>query len=160
NVERLRLEMPAARLADAVAGSAFVPRTVAQRLVALLAERREISQAVIQVEPFVARVKPSEADVKALYEANLADYRVPEGVRAEYLVRSAEELARAEAASEDELKKTYQERVSQYAQPEQRRASHILVKTREEADKLVAELKAAPQRFAELAKKESLDTGS
>ena len=160
NVERLRLEIPAARIAGAVNSSAFVPHSVAARLAALLAERREISQASIPVEPFLAKVKPSDADVKAFYDANLADYRMPERLRAEYLVLSAEEIAAAETATEDELKKTYQERISQFAQAEQRRASHILVKTREEAEKILAEVRQAPQRFAELAKKNSLDTGS
>ncbi|HEX5476992.1 MAG TPA: peptidylprolyl isomerase, partial [Burkholderiales bacterium] len=44
--------------------------------------------------------------------------------------------------------------------PEQRRASHILVKSREEAEKLLAELKKSPGRFAELAKQHSQDPGS
>ncbi len=160
NVERLRVEIPAARIAGSVSTTAFVPRTVAARIGALLAERREISQAAIAVEPLLARVKPSDADVKAFYEANLGDYRIPERVRAEYLVLSAEELGAQEAASEDELKKAYQDKLAQYTQPEQRRASHILVKTREEADKIAAQARQAPQRFAELAKKFSIDTDS
>jgi len=160
NVERLRLELPAARIANAVSASAFEPRSVAQRLVALYGERREISQAAIGVEPFLAKVKPSDADVKAFYDANLGDYRVPERVRAEYLVLSAEEMGSGEAASEEELKKAYEEKAAQYTQPEQRRAAHILVKTKEEAEKVLAEARQSPQRFAELAKKHSLDTGS
>src|SRR5678815_1829399 len=41
-----------------------------------------------------------------------------------------------------------------------RNLSHILVKTRDEAEKILAEARKAPARFAELAKKHSLDTGS
>src|SRR5689334_9694774 len=52
NVDRLRMEIPAARVANAITGSAFVPRSVAERLVALNGERREISQASITLEPF------------------------------------------------------------------------------------------------------------
>lgn len=160
NVERMRLEIPAARIANAVIGSAFVPRTVAGRLVALSGEKREISQAAIPLEPFLAKVSPSDGDLKAFYDANLGDYRVPERVRAEYLVLSAGDMAAGETPTDAELNAAYAARAAQYTQPEQRRASHILVKTKDEAEKIAVEVRQAPQRFAELAKKQSLDTSS
>src|SRR5213079_2578409 len=92
--------------------------------------------------------------------ANQADFRTPERVRAEYVVLSAELLARQEPVTEAELKSAYEARAAQYRVDEQRRASHILVKSREEADKLLAELKESPGRFAELANKRSQDPGS
>jgi peptidyl-prolyl cis-trans isomerase D len=75
-------------------------------------------------------------------------------------VLSAEELGKSEAATDAELKEAYEKRAGQLAGAEQRRASHILVKTKEEAEKVVAEARTAPQRFAELAKKYSQDPGS
>ena len=158
NVEKLRFEIPSARIATAVSAGAFVPRSVAERLFALLAERREIAHAAIQIEPFLARVKPSDAEVKAFYEANPNDYRVPERVRAEYLVLSAEDMARGETPTEAELKAAYEARAGQDARVGTRRASHILVATKEEADKLLAEVRKSPPRFAELARKHSTDT--
>jgi peptidyl-prolyl cis-trans isomerase D len=160
NVAQLRLELPAGRLAGAIGGSAFQARAVAERLIALLGEKREVAEAFIAAEQFVPRVKLDDAKLKAFYDANLADFKVPERVRAEYLVLSAEELARNEQATDAELKEAYEKRASQLANAEQRRASHILVKTREEADQVAAEARKAPKRFAELAKKYSQDTGS
>jgi len=158
NVERLRVEIPSSRLASAVTGSAFVPRSVAQRLVALLGERREISHVPVQIEPFLAKVKPSEAELKAFYDANLNDFRLPERVRAEYLVLSAQDMAAAETPTEAELKAAYEARAGLDPRAGTRRASHILVETKEEAEKLLAEARKGPQRFAELAKKHSADT--
>lgn len=160
NVHRLRLEMPAARLAGAINASAFVPRSVAARLVALNGEKREVTEAFIPAEPFVARVKPDDAKIKAYYDANPSEFKIAERVRAEYVVLSAEELGRGEGASEAELKAAYDARAAQYAVAEQRRASHILVATRQEADKVLAEARKSPQQFAELAKKHSQDTSS
>ena len=160
NVVRLRQEIPASRLAAAINGSAFQSRKVAERMVALASERREVAEAFVAAEPFLARVKPDEAQLKAFYEANTAAFKVPERVRAEYAVLSAEELGKAEGATEAELKAAYDGRAGQLGVAEQRRASHILVGTKEEADRVLADLRKSPQRFAELAKKHSQDTGS
>jgi peptidyl-prolyl cis-trans isomerase D len=160
NVALLRVEVPAGRLASAISASAFQPRTVAERLIVLQGEQREVAEAFVAAAQFAGRVKPDEAKVKAYYESNAADFRVPESVRAEYLVLSAEELGKGEAATEAELKEAYEKRAGQLAVAEQRRASHILVKTRDEADRIVAEARKAPQRFGELARKYSQDPGS
>jgi peptidyl-prolyl cis-trans isomerase D len=160
NVARLRQELPASRLAAAVNGSAFQSRTVAERMVALANERREVAEAFVSAEPFLARVKPDDAQLKAFYDGNAAMFKVPERVRAEYVLLSAEELGRAEAPTEAELKAAYDARASQLGVAEQRRASHILAGTKDEAERILSELRKSPQRFAELAKKHSQDTGS
>jgi peptidyl-prolyl cis-trans isomerase D len=98
--------------------------------------------------------------MKAHYDANLADYRTPERVRAEYIVLSAESLARQDPPTDQEIKAAYDARAAQFKVDEQRRASHILVKTKDEADKILAEVKKTPGQFAALAKKHSQDPGS
>lgn len=162
NVETLRVQAPASRLLSSISATVIQPRAVAERLLALEGQRREVSEAAFPAEAYLAQVKVDEAALKAYYDANPDQFKVAERVRAEFLVLSAEELARGEAASEDELKKAYDERVAggRLGVAEQRRASHILVKTKAEADQLLAEAQKAPQRFAELAKKHSQDTGS
>jgi peptidyl-prolyl cis-trans isomerase D len=160
NVAKLRIEIPASRLAGAISGTAMQSRTVAARLAALEAEKREIAEALIPAEPLIARVKTDEAAMKAYYDANPSEFKVPERIRAEFAVLSAEALARAETVTDAELKAAFDARASQYGVAEQRRASHILVKTKEEGEKLLAEARKAPQQFGELAKKHSLDTGS
>jgi len=105
-------------------------------------------------------VKVDDARAKAYYDANQAEFRTPERLKAEYVVLSAEQLGKQEPVTEEEIRKTYEARASQYRVDEQRRASHILVKTKEEAEKILAELKKAPNRFPELAKQHSQDPGS
>ncbi len=157
---RLRHDMSLAQLTEAVRGTAIVSRTVTERLEAILAEQREVQEALVPAQPFLAQVKVSDDEIKAYYESNSAEFRVPERVRAEYLVLSAEALGRSEPVSEAELKAAYEARASQYRVDEQRRASHILVQTEEEAAKLAAEARKNPARFAELAKQHSQDPGS
>jgi peptidyl-prolyl cis-trans isomerase D len=160
NVAELQTQIPLARFAGAISDTGIAPRSVAARLVALEGQKREVSEVRFPVQQFLPQVKIDEAQVKAHYEANKGDYRTPERVRAEYLVLSAEALARDEPPTENEIRAAYEGRAAQFRVEEQRRASHILVKTKDEADKLLAELKKNPGRFADLAKKNSQDPGS
>ena len=160
NVAELQSQIPLARVAGAISETAIAPRSVAARLAALEAQKREIAEVRISEKQFLPQVKIEEAQVKAHYDANQADYRTPERVRAEYVVLSAEALSRQDPPSEAEIKAAYDSRANQFRVEEQRRASHILVKTKDEAEKILQELKKVPARFAELAKKHSQDSGS
>ena len=156
----LRRDLTIGQLTGVVGTTAIGSKAVTARLAGLQEQRREVAEALIASQPYLAQAKVSEAQVKAYYDANAAEFRIPERVRAEYVVLSGEALGRQEPVTEAELKAAYGERASQYKVEEQRRASHILVKTRAEADRLVADLRKAPGRFADLAKMHSQDPGS
>ena len=157
---RLRYDMILQQLRRAVGESAFASHTVADRLTALEGQKREISEARIGAPQFLAQASIEDGKLKAYYDANPGEFRIPERVRAEYVMLSGEALARLEPASEAEIKAAYEARAADFKVAEQRRASHILVKAKEEADKVFLEAKKNPGRFAELAKKYSQDTGS
>jgi len=158
--ERLRQMFAFQHLVGAVGDTTIVAHAVAGRLAAIEAQQREVSEARLAGRQYLDKVKIDAAKVKEYYDANPGEFRTPERVRAEYLVLSAENLAKQETATEDEIKQAYEARASAFKVEEQRRASHILVKTKEEADRIAAELKKNPAAFAELAKKDSQDPGS
>ena len=160
NVQQLQAELPLMRFVSSIGETAIASRAVASRLAALEAQQREVSEARIPAQKFLPQVKIADAQLKQYYDQNPAEFRTPERVRAEYVVLSADSLAKQDPPTEDEIKNAYEVRASAFRVEEQRRASHILVKTKEEADKIAAEVKASPNRFAEIAKKQSTDTGS
>jgi peptidyl-prolyl cis-trans isomerase D len=160
NVQQLQAELPLMRFISSIGETAIVSRTVAARLAALEAQQREVSEARIRAQQFLPQVKVTDAQAKEYYEQNAAEFRTPERVRAEYVMLSADALAKQDPPTDEEIRKAYEARASAFRVEEQRRASHILVKTKEEADKIAAEVKANPNRFADLARKQSTDTGS
>jgi peptidyl-prolyl cis-trans isomerase D len=100
---RLRNDLSLQQLAGAVGGTAFASRTVAGRLAALEGQKREISEATVPAEQFLARASVDDAKAKAYYEANQAEFRTPERIRAEYVLLSADALAKLEPATDAEV---------------------------------------------------------
>lgn len=159
-VAELQTQLPLARLVTSVADAAIAPRTVADRLVALEGQKREVSEVRLFGQQYLARTKVEDAQLKAYYDANPAEFRTPERVRAEYVMLTADSLLKQDPVTDAELKAAYEQRASQYGVAEVRTVSHILVKSRDEAEKILAEVRKNPKSFAELAKKNSLDTGT
>ena len=167
-----RYDLQLRQLADAVRGAAIPSRTVARRLVRLMSEQREVSQALVPVAAFLPKVKLDPGQAKAYYSAHPDEFTTPERVRVQYVVLSADELAKDVTVTEAELKAAYAAHPERYKADEQRRASHILIQVPKDAkpavreaalkkaEKILAEVRKSPDRFAELAKKYSQDLGS
>ena len=149
---RLRYELALTQLTRAVGESAIPSRVVAQRLAALEAQQREISEFRILAEQFLPKVKVDDAKVKAYYEANPARFQVPERIRAEYAVLSAEAMAAQETVKPEEVRSQWE---SAYG-PKLREKEEA----RKKAQALAAAVRKDPASFAETAKKESQDPGS
>jgi len=69
------------------------------------------------------------------------------------------DYVKANPVSDADLKKVYDEKIKAMNPGKEFKARHILVKTKEEADQIEADLKKG-KKFDELAKAKSLDTGS
>ena len=168
----MRYELSLAQLTTAVKDSAIPSRTVTANLMRLLEEQREITQALVPVEPFLAKVTIDAAQAKAYYDSHPDQFNVPERVKAQYVVLSADALAKDVSVTEAELKAAYDSQPSRFRTDEQRRASHILIQVApdakpavreaalKKAETILAEVRKSPDRFAELAKKDSQDPGS
>ena len=169
---RLREDLILTPLQEPIATANIVAAPAAQRFVALLAQQREVAVATVDAEPFAKDAKVSDADVKAFYDQNAAAFQTPEQAKIEYLLLTLPALEAKVAVEPAEVKKAYEERLATYGKPEERKASHILVALKPDmkdaereaakakAEKLAAQARAAPAKFAELAKANSEDPGS
>jgi peptidyl-prolyl cis-trans isomerase D len=168
---RVRQDLLLSRLSDAFAESSFAPRTVAEKLLRITEQQREVSRAVLSPEKFAAAIRLEEDAAKKYYDARPDEFRIPEQVRVEYVALSIDALMPKQVDAAD-LRKYYDEHQRQFGVPELRQASHILIaadksaapearqKARARAEEISAEVKKNPASFAEAAKKYSQDPGS
>ncbi len=152
--------------------SLTTPATTDAAMNAVL-QRREIQVALFNAEQYKAALQPSADEIKAYYDAHQAQFRKAEQADIEYVVLDLNTVKQGIQLNEDDLRTYYKENAPRLAGvQEERRASHILInapqsasaeeraKAKAKAEALLAEVRAKPETFAEVAKKESQDPGS
>ena len=169
---RVRQDMAMQQAMMPVANAAVGGRVPAERWLAAQLEEREIGEALLRVEQFLAESKPDTAAIERYYQENRARFEVPEQARVDYLVLSQDGLRAGIQPGEAEIEAWYKTNEVRYKRPEERQASHILIRAdkgapeaevkaaQEKAAGILAQLKAAPGDFAKLAKEHSQDPGS
>lgn len=165
---KMRQDMVQGQLGSAFE-SEFVPQSVADRLISLSQQEREVSEHVNSIDQYVLQVKVSEDAAKNYYEEHHNQFQMPEQMRAEYLVLSADNLVSQIKVGAEESRKYYNEHPTRF---QSRQASHILIsvppnasaeskaQARATAEQLYQQAVKNPAEFAELAKKNSQDPGS
>jgi len=149
---QLRNDLVLRQLAAGLVDSGFVAKATAQRIAALRAETREVSEALLKTEEFTARVKLAPDAVEAYYKAHPKEFESPEAIRAEYTELTLDAVVAAEQVSPAEVKAWYEANVA----PKRRER----LEARKRIEALAAEVRKDPGRFAELAKTASQDPGS
>ena len=166
---KLRQDLTLQQLIGAVSDTAFVSDSQAEAMLRVQSEERQFSESRVAPEQFADKVKIDAATVQKYYDEHKSAFEVPEQIKAEFVVFSADTLMDQVSVSEAEVKAWYDGHKDRYEQSEERRASHILIAIKADADKEKAKAKAeevlqevqkSPAKFAELAKKYSEDTGS
>lgn len=169
---RTRQDVILQQLSEGYAGSVFVPKNVTERLVRLSEQSRDVSHYTIGPEKFLGQVKLEAEAPKKYYDANQAEFQVPEQARVEYVVLSLESLLAQVQVDLADVRKHYESRRAQFEVREARQANHILIgvdptagadakqKARAKAEEIYKQLAQKPAAFAELARQHSQDPGS
>lgn len=169
--QRIREDLQQRLLPSQIAASAFVTPSEMQRLMKLLAERRDVSFVVLP-PPAEDTAPVTDAEIARWYDAHKSRYRAPETVTIEYVDVDGSQLPPPPPADEAALRARYEQEKARFVEPEQRLASHILVRVepgadakaqqaaKAKAEKLAAEARQPGADFAALARANSDDLGS
>ncbi len=168
----IRSDLLAQQANDGFAKLAFSAKNRAEEAYKLNNEQRTVTVAEIKTKDFMNQVNVDSKEVKAYYEANKAKLLLPEKVKIEFILLSANSLISGITVSDDEVKQFYDENIEKFQGTEERRASHILIgfgvnataeqkaAAKDKAAGILDALRKSPARFEELAVKESQDPGS
>ena len=169
---RVRSDLSVRQVDAGVAGTSFSSAAQAASALNAFFERREVQIARFTASDYAGKVTLTDADVDAFYKANQPMFQAPETANVEYLVLDIESVKKSIKLSEQELKDYYDQNSARLSGKEERRASHILINApkdmpaaerqtaRDRAAGLLAQVRKAPDTFADVAKKNSQDTGS
>lgn len=169
---RVRSDLSVQQVEAGVRGTAFATASQAAAALNAFYERREIQLVKFAPTDYTSKVSPSDADIEAFYQANQPMFQAPESANVEYAVLDIESVKKTISINEQDLKTYYEQNAARLSGKEERRASHILInapksmaaadrqKAKERAAELLAQVRKAPESFADLARKNSQDTGS
>jgi peptidyl-prolyl cis-trans isomerase D len=168
----MRAQLAPQELPQLVQASTLVTDGLVQPWLKAYFERRVVSARWYPAKDYEAKVKVDDAAIEASYRANVAVYQTPETVDVAWVTLSREALARQVKLEPEALRTYYQQNLASFRTPQERQVRHILLKLdastppdqakqiETKANALLQQLRADPQRFAELAKANSQDPGS
>jgi peptidyl-prolyl cis-trans isomerase D len=170
--QRLRQDLGTRQVLGGITQTVPAPVLATSTALDAFFQRREIQVQRFDAAAFRAKLTPSDAEVEAFYKANEAKFKAPEQASIEYVVLDLAALSKGITISDADVRKAYSDGAARFTTTEERRASHILIQAGKDkpaaeraaakarAEALLAEVRKAPATFADVARKNSQDTGS
>ena len=159
------------QLPDEIAASAMFGDAELDSFLRLSGQTRHVR--FLEVPPPTEPVAPpTDAEIKAWYDAHQSSYRTPETVSIDYIELQGADLPIPAPPTEKELRERYASEITRFGTPDQRLISHILVAVPADAPaaawtaaqakaKAIADRARAPGAdFAALARELSEDVGT
>lgn len=168
----VRADLSNRQVMTGVGASGFTSNSAADTALNAYFEKREIQLARFNAADFAAKLTPTDADLEQFYKANEKLFQAPEQASIEYVLLDLDTVKKGMTVNEADLKTYYDQNAQRLSGTEERRASHILIaspktapaadreKAKAKAQELLAQVKKAPDTFADVARKNSQDPGS
>ena len=169
---QVRADLASRQVISGVGVTSFSTAVLADVTLNAFYEQRQVQVARFAPADFVAQIKPTDAELETFYKANTDKFQSVERADIEYVVLDLAAVQKGIVVPEADLKAYFEQNAARLAGLEERRASHILINAdksapaeqrnaaRTKAQALLAEVQKSPAQFADIARKNSQDTGS
>jgi peptidyl-prolyl cis-trans isomerase D len=179
NFERdVRLDLMQRKLVNVIGANATVPDSELEQAYKDENTKVKFQYAILKLDDITKTIKPTDTELKAFYDANLARYTnsVPEKRQIKYFLINEKSIADKVTVDPAEIQRAYSANQESYRMPARVKVRHILIETPKPGpdgkidQKAVDEARAkamdvlkqakATSDWTELAKKYSADPGS
>jgi peptidyl-prolyl cis-trans isomerase D len=169
---RVRDSLITRQVLAGIGGSGLKSAAVSDLSLNAFFERREVQLARFSTSAFLSKVSLTDAQLEQYYKDHATEFQAAEQANIEYVVLDVESVRKGITLKEEDIKTYYDQNATRLAGTEERRASHILInapktasageraKAKTLVDGLLAQVKKAPESFAQVAKQHSQDPGS
>lgn len=169
---RVRRDISTRQVEAGIVSTGFAGNQLADLSLNAYFSKREIQFVRLAPADFVVKVTPTDAEIDAFYADNPALFKAPESATVEFVVLDLESIKKSINLNEADLKTYYDQNIARLSGNQERRASHILINAlksapaaekeaaKARAQELLAQVRKAPDSFADVAKKNSQDAGS
>ncbi|MFZ2739089.1 MAG: SurA N-terminal domain-containing protein [Burkholderiaceae bacterium] len=169
---RVRTDLSSRQVVSGLAETGFASASQADIALNAFYERREIQLVRFSSADFSNRIKPTDTELDAYYKANPTQFQAAEQSSIEYVVLDLNAVKQSIVVNEQDVRTYYEQNAARLSGTEERRASHILInatqagaeaerqKAKARALELLALVRKSPDTFAQVARKNSQDTGS
>jgi peptidyl-prolyl cis-trans isomerase D len=154
----LREDLARSLLQVAIPGAVVPPEAGARAIAAFLGERRVLTWAALGAGSLTAPMPaPTEADLKAHYEAKPDAFTHPEERRITYAWLTPDMIQDGVTVSDQDVRDLYDSRIADFVQPERRLVERLVYGTEAEAAAARARLDAGEADFEALVADRGLD---
>jgi peptidyl-prolyl cis-trans isomerase D len=169
---QVRADLAARQVMSGVGVTSFSSVALADVTLNAFYEQRQVQVARFAPGNYLSQINPTDAELETYYKANADKFQSAERADIEYVVLNLAAVQKDIVVPEAELKTYFEQNAARLAGLEERRASHILINAdkaapaaerdaaRTKAQALLVDVQKSPAQFAELARKNSQDTGS
>ncbi|WP_035340537.1 MULTISPECIES: peptidylprolyl isomerase [unclassified Dickeya] len=152
----LRKQLLTQQLIRGLGNTDFVLQQELNNLVAMAAQDRTIRTATLDLNARAKNLTVSDDEVKSFYDQNKNRYQAPEQFKVSYIMLDAASIMDKTRVDDADISAYYEQHKSEFTQPERKKYSVIQLKTQEEANAALEQLKKGAD-FAALAKEKSTD---
>lgn len=146
-------------LQAAIMAGVNAPDTAAEAIVSFLGQNRRVNWVRLNATHLDTPVgAPSDAQLQEFYEANPADYTLPETRDITYAYVTEAMLAETMEISDAEVREIYDERINEFRAPARRLLDRIVFGTADEARAAKARIDEGTAGFEDIATERGLET--
>lgn len=153
----MRSDIARSVLQGAIVGGFAAPKAYVDTIAAWQDEKRSFSVLALSEADLASPLPaPTEAELKAVYDAQIDAFTKPEAKRITYVSLRPEALAPDMAVDDAAVKAAYEAKVSDYVVPEKRLVERLVYPSEDEAKAAKAKLDAGEATFEQLVEERKL----